>query len=369
MSNNGVIREGLKISQLTELSQADPDMQFLIAYRGKNYRIGLGDMLSIVDKPTAESIGLGNVDNTADMDKPVSTQTALALDNKADKIHGHSIDAVNQLRESLDGKANRSHGHSPDDIDGLNLILSTKADSGEITRLDGRIDTTKNELMQVVNEKAPLVHTHDEFPIIQQAIDYLTLYKSDVSHTHTEFQLLSDILARKADIVHTHEEFTAFIQLINGLNESKANKIHTHNIDSVNGLPEILATKATLEQLYQKADIDHRHATSEIDGLQDIISNLALKNHSHNIGGINGLSEILDSKLSIDVFNQLWNQLPDFTELNERIDSKLNTEIFLQYAEAIEERLSGLVTREELNERLDELVSTAGNVRFTQAEW
>ena len=369
MSNNGIIREGLKISQLTELSQADPDMQFLIAYRGKNYRIGLGDMLSIVDKPSAEDIGLGNVDNTSDLDKPVSNQTALALQGKADKIHGHSIDAVNQLRESLDDKANRHHSHSTGDIEGFSEVMGSKADLSEIARLDGRIDTTTDQLTTQINTKAPNSHSHEEFPILQQAIEYLSQYKSDTSHTHAEFQLLSDILARKADIEHSHEEFAVFVQLINGLNESKANKIHTHNIDSVNGLPEILATKATLEQLYQKADIDHRHAVSDINGLEDIVSNLALKNHTHNISGISGLSQILDSKLSIDVFNQLWNQLPDFVEMNERIDSKLNTEIFLQYAEAIEERLSGLVTREELNERLDELALTAGNVRFTEAEW
>ena len=34
---------------------------------------------------TAEQVGLGNVDNTADLDKPISTAVQTALDNKADK--------------------------------------------------------------------------------------------------------------------------------------------------------------------------------------------------------------------------------------------------------------------------------------------
>ena len=37
---------------------------------------------------TAEQIGLGNVDNTSDLDKPISTATQVALDTKLDKITG-----------------------------------------------------------------------------------------------------------------------------------------------------------------------------------------------------------------------------------------------------------------------------------------
>ena len=44
------------------------------------------------DKPTytASEIGLGNVDNTADADKPISTATQTALDGKADTGHTHT---------------------------------------------------------------------------------------------------------------------------------------------------------------------------------------------------------------------------------------------------------------------------------------
>lgn len=40
---------------------------------------------------TAAEVGLGNVDNTADIDKPISTATQTALDNKVDKINGKSL--------------------------------------------------------------------------------------------------------------------------------------------------------------------------------------------------------------------------------------------------------------------------------------
>lgn len=353
-----LIRQGVKVSQLTQLSQADPDMQFLVVYQGRNYRMGLGDMLSIVEQPSKEDLGLGNVDNTSDLDKPLSNAMLGALDNKANKNHGHSIGAINQLQESLDSKANIEHSHQMIDIVGIQEALNNKANQSEITRLEGEISS-----------KAPGNHTHEEFPMIQQAIDYLNQYKSDKNHTHSEFMMIEEILSRKADINHSHEEFVQFTQLIADLNANKANKVHTHNIDNINGLVEILASKATLEQLYLKADKEHRHLIEQIDGLEDIISNLALKDHRHNINTVNGLSEVLNSKLNIDTFNQLWNTLPDFTEMNRRIDSKLSTEVFLNYSLEIEERLASFVTREEFTEVIEGLELTAGNVRFIQSDW
>lgn len=42
---------------------------------------------------TKDNIGLGNVDNTADADKPVSTATQTALDDKVDKVTGKGLSA------------------------------------------------------------------------------------------------------------------------------------------------------------------------------------------------------------------------------------------------------------------------------------
>lgn len=58
---------------------------------------------------TASNIGLGNVDNTSDADKPVSVAQQEAIDNiqnqlndKANKAHTHSISDVTNLQLSLD---------------------------------------------------------------------------------------------------------------------------------------------------------------------------------------------------------------------------------------------------------------------------
>lgn len=55
---------------------------------------------------TASQVGLENVDNTSDLDKPVSTATQTALSNKVDKVTGKGLstnDFTNALKSKLDG--------------------------------------------------------------------------------------------------------------------------------------------------------------------------------------------------------------------------------------------------------------------------
>lgn len=57
--------------------------------------------------PTKESLGLGNIDNTSDSDKPISTATQEALDNKVDKEVGKGLSSENfttNYKYLLDGK-------------------------------------------------------------------------------------------------------------------------------------------------------------------------------------------------------------------------------------------------------------------------
>ena len=63
------------------------------AYRGDRGKIAY-DHTFLTDNPhnvTKEQVGLDNVDNTSDLDKPVSTATQDALDLKVDKVVGSSL--------------------------------------------------------------------------------------------------------------------------------------------------------------------------------------------------------------------------------------------------------------------------------------
>ena len=59
----------------------------------------ISDWAKAENKPayTASEIGLGNVDNTADIDKPISTATQTALDGKADTGHTHTVSDITDM--------------------------------------------------------------------------------------------------------------------------------------------------------------------------------------------------------------------------------------------------------------------------------
>ena len=70
----------------------------------------LGDL---PDVATAKAnLGLNLVDNTSDLNKPVSTATQTALDGKSATGHGHTIADVAALQTALDGKSATSHNHT-----------------------------------------------------------------------------------------------------------------------------------------------------------------------------------------------------------------------------------------------------------------
>ena len=62
------------------------------------------------------TVGLGNVDNTKDADKPISTETQTALNNKSDINHNHDSEY-----------ANIDHTHTKDEIIDLTEATTTKS--------------------------------------------------------------------------------------------------------------------------------------------------------------------------------------------------------------------------------------------------
>lgn len=60
---------------------------------------------------TKKQIGLGNIDNTADKDKPVSIAMQTALNGKAAATHNHAISDISSLQTTLDSKAGATHTH------------------------------------------------------------------------------------------------------------------------------------------------------------------------------------------------------------------------------------------------------------------
>jgi len=91
-------------------------------------------LLTAVDSAAQRTaLALGNVDNTSDVNKPVSSATQTALNGKANTAHGHIIADVTGLQTALDGKqvagsyAAAVHTHVIGDTTGLQTALDGKA--------------------------------------------------------------------------------------------------------------------------------------------------------------------------------------------------------------------------------------------------
>lgn len=70
---------------------------------------------------TASDVGLGQVDNTADTDKPISTAVQTALDDKSDVGHGHTQGDILDLTTDLASKQNTSEKDQPGGYVGLDM--------------------------------------------------------------------------------------------------------------------------------------------------------------------------------------------------------------------------------------------------------
>lgn len=172
---------GTKISGLTLLPTPTGNEAVPVQSGGSNYRVTLTSIAALVTK---QSLGLENVSNTSDADKPVSTAQAQALQGKANTQHGHAVtdvtglsDTLTSLSQSLQGKAGIQHTHSTDQVTGLNDTL--------------------NAIGQQLGQKASVNHTHtisqiqglnDAFTGVNQSMAAMQLQinqKASVGHTHT----------------------------------------------------------------------------------------------------------------------------------------------------------------------------------------
>lgn len=145
--STGVSKTIYQLTPLNSIGEFDKTrVGFPVQYEEGNFVVYMSDLVAGLDK---YSMGLGNVDNTADKDKPVSDATNLALSGKADRQHKHSVNDLEDwdfftqdfyrrgspisisLIEGLDlvlgGKANVGHSHAIDDVLGLSEQLLGKA--------------------------------------------------------------------------------------------------------------------------------------------------------------------------------------------------------------------------------------------------
>ena len=107
---------------------------------------------------TATQVGLGNVDNTSDLDKPISTATQTALDGKVDKLSTKpTAGTYTKVTINNEGQVTAGTTLQASDIPSLTLskISDVTASASEVNILDGATLTT-TELNYVDGVTSPI---------------------------------------------------------------------------------------------------------------------------------------------------------------------------------------------------------------------
>lgn len=275
-------------------------------------------------------VGLGNVDNTADASKPVSTAQAAAdaavasaaaadATSKANAAQAHAIQRANHtgtqaistvsgLQAALDSKqpvgsyAAASHGHAIGEVTGLQAALDAKATPSDVTAAVAAVVDAAPAALDTLNELAAALGDDANFA-----------------------STVTTALAGKAAAVHGHviADVTGLQDALNGkqVAGTYAEAVHLHSIQDVMNLESELNGKQAAGSY---AAASHSHAIGDVSGLQAALDGKAATSHTHVIANVTGLQAALDGKQAAGSYAAATHghTIADVTGLQAALDGK-----------------------------------------------
>ena len=204
------------------------------------------------NKPTKSDIGLGNVDNTSDLDKPVSTATQTALNGKANSSHTHTKSQITDMPTSLKNPNALTislNGTSQGDYDGssaksINITPSSIGASATSHTHDDRYYTetecdtkfaTKDELSASGNgDMLKSIYDTNSSGVVDKAEKLSTARTITIGSTGKTFDGSSNITWSLSEIgasstSHTHDDRYYTESEIDTKLNAKVNKAMTWN--------------------------------------------------------------------------------------------------------------------------------------------
>lgn len=221
------------ILQKNELATVPATGWLYIVYDNKDYRASVEALLRLVDKA---HVGLGNVDNTSDQDKPVSTAVAQALaaiQQTVDQLDG-DIDTLNQ---SLANYVSLSTFNTA--IDALTLAINSRITEAEMNQAIG------DALMPITQSLQNVIAT------VNQNTQQIQALSSAMSDTVSATQMNQAIAtSSQGDRDYASQQVSALSQAVSQsllqINQTLFNKAdlnHTHQASAIEGLPELIQSE------------------------------------------------------------------------------------------------------------------------------
>ena len=169
---------------------------------------------------TAEQVGLNNVDNTADLDKPISTAVQTALDDKANAKHTHKKSDITDFPNSLPangGNADTVNNHTVDsDVPDGAVFTDTVYDDTDIrAEIANKADTTS---------------IPSKVSVLENDSKYQT--ESDVTTTLADYATKTYVGAQVANAEHLKREI---VTVLPSDEEASDNVIYMLKVESATG--------------------------------------------------------------------------------------------------------------------------------------
>jgi len=216
-------------------------------------------------------VGLSNVDNTSDLNKPISTATQSALDGKASLTHQHVVGDITNLQNILDGKqpsGNYSivgHNHSINDVTGLQTALDNKQASGVYA--SGIHYHTSSDITNFDSSVSGLLPSVTGTGYINSSFNNNT-YTISVSGLQPS--------GNYANSVHTHN-YTDITDFGDGIDQEVSTLLEAGSYINLNydNIADSLTISATgLQPSGNYSIVGHTHTASEITDFNTSVSGL-----------------------------------------------------------------------------------------------
>lgn len=252
---------------------------------------------------TKAMVGLGNVDNTTDINKPISTATQAALDGKTDVGHGHVIADVTGLQTALNGKAASSHTHL------LFEITDIEVDAAAINSLDGIQGNVQSQL----DDKSDVGHTHvlSDVSDVTASFTEVNRLSGVTSNVQNQLDSKQDEITGAASTVVSTDLSASRAVVSNASGKLAASSVTSAELGHLSGV-----TSGIQSQLDGKSATGHTHTISDISGvtasvteinflvgvdssIQDQIDGKAASSHTHPQSAITNLVSDLSSKANL----------------------------------------------------------------------
>ena len=210
------------------LNTATPEQIFYTVVDGNDYFVALSTLLALVTKA---SIGLSNVNNTSDEDKPVSAATRQALDSYNEEISLGFQAIPSIITDALASYVTTAQLQAA--INGINQILDGKTTPQQVnTIVQGTIDPIVQSIQQHSAQISDL----------QNLVDNLSQTGQGDVTTAQLNQVIGRVAALEQGLTNLSDSFSS----------------HTHSANSISGL-----------QAYVENIVNSMSTSNVVTGLTD----------------------------------------------------------------------------------------------------